>query len=75
MREEKFLDSANTRQTSPEILEIIFEIANEKESLAATIWEIPTQEQVDYIAWRLANSGLVPTEHYWGASGNQWARS
>jgi hypothetical protein len=69
-----FLDSSDSRQTSPEILKAIWECAAEREDVAARIWDEPTSGELVAIIEIVTKNGLVAsTDFCWGASGTRWA--
>ena len=67
----KFTDSAESRETSIEVMAAIEWLAsNESESVA--IWEAPTEEQILAIWERVTKNGLIEDDLYWGGS-SEWA--
>lgn len=69
-----FIDTADSRETSPELMDAILFVADGNESEAVRIWEEPTAEEAVSIWERVTKNGLVPsTEFCWGASGSKWA--
>lgn len=69
-----FLDTANSRETSDEIMEAILFVAGRSETEAARVWDSPTEAEQLAIWERVTNNGLVPADNFcWGASGSNWA--
>ena len=69
-----FLDSADSRETSIELMEAILKVAGDNKVEAASIWEDPTEEQKIAI-WEVATkNGLIDASDFcWGESGDSWA--
>ena len=69
-----FIDTADSRETSPELMDAILFVADGNESEAVRIWEEPTAEEAVSLWERVTKNGLVgSTEFCWGASGSKWA--
>lgn len=68
-----FLDTADSRETSPELMESIFFVAGRNDTRAARIWSEPTDEEVLAI-WEhvTGNGNLDASDFVWGAAGNNW---
>ena len=76
MEMSKFIESANSRETSPEIMEACLWLARDDEDAAVRIWEDPTEPELLAIWERVTNNGLIPSEDFcFGAAGSQWAPS
>lgn len=72
---QNFIDSANSRETSTEVMEAISQLARH-ESEAIRIWEAPTEAEILAIWERVTKNGLIDAdEFYWGATSDQWAAS
>lgn len=69
-----FIESADSRGTSSELMEAILYVAGGNEAEAGRIWERPTEAEQIAIWERVTKNGLIAdTEFYWGESGNDWA--
>jgi hypothetical protein len=69
----RFIDTADSRETSPEIMEAIAGLSRSDEN-AVGIWEAPSPEEALAIWERVTRNGLVSsTEFCWGSSGGRWA--
>ena len=68
-----FLDSADSRETSTEIMEAIALVAKSDADEAERIWEDPTLEQLTQV-WQIVTHGgeIESTEFCWGTSGRAW---
>lgn len=71
----QFLETAESRETSPELMEAILAVAGGDEAEAERIWtDGPDAEELALIVARVTKDGLIPaTEFCWGASGSRWA--
>lgn len=70
---EQFIATANSRETSPEVMEAIAVLARD-ESEAARIWEEPTEAEALAIWERVTKNGLLASSDFvWGAAGAGWA--
>lgn len=70
-----FSETADSRETSREIMEAILFVANGDESAAERIWADPTDAELIAIQERATKNGLIDaTELYWGAASNRWAQ-
>ena len=71
----KFLETADSRETSSEIMEAILAVAGGSEKRAEKIWENGGSEEELIAIWELVtNNGLRDaTEFYWGSEGSRWA--
>ena len=68
-----FIATANSRETSPEIMEAIRSVAG-SDTAAVLVWEAPSEEEALAVWERVTNNGLIPSADYcWGASGSRWA--
>lgn len=72
-----FIESADSRETSPEILSAILWLAGGDERVADRVWEDPTDAEALAVWERVTKNGLIPsTEFCWGRdTGAQWARA
>ena len=69
----KFIDSANSRETDPAIMEAILYVADGDEADAVRIWEEPNREELLAIWERVTRNGLHDaTDFYWGSAGSDW---
>lgn len=69
-----FIETADSRETSTEIMEAILYVAGGNETEAVRVWEAPTEAEMIAIWERATKNGLVDdTEFCWGASGPDWA--
>jgi len=68
-----FINSADSRETSVEIMEAIRAVAG-SETAAVRVWEEPTYEESMAVWERVTKNGLRDSTNYvWGASGSSWA--
>lgn len=68
-----FIDTADSRNTSREIMEAIRAIAG-GDTAAILMWNEPTHEQTLAVWERVTNNGQRDsTDYCWGASGSAWA--
>jgi len=68
-----FISTADSRETSPEIMEAILAVAG-SQSAAGRVWEEPTYEETLAVWERVTKNGMHDsTEYCWGASGSKWA--
>ena len=69
-----FLNEGDTRGTSDDIIEAIYYVANQDDTLSDRIWNAPKYEEF-YAVWqRVTQNGTIdPKEFCWGASGSNWA--
>lgn len=71
----KFIDTAASRKTSPEIMEAILYVAGGNDTEAKRVWADPTVEETLAIWERVTKNGLLDSEEFcWGASGSAWWR-
>jgi hypothetical protein len=69
-----FLETAEIRKTSPEIMEAILAVAGGDEKTAERVWDSPTPEEGIAIWERVTGNGSRDDrEYYWGAYGDRWA--
>jgi len=70
-----FIETANSRETSPEIMEAILAVAGGDEKRAKMIWEDGGSEEELIAIWeRVTNNGLHDaTDFFWGSEGSRWA--
>jgi len=69
-----FIESANSRETSKEIMEAINWMATGNEAEAVRIWEDPTEAEALAIWERVTKNGLLQADEFcWGAAGSSWA--
>jgi len=69
-----FIQSAESCETSPELMEAILQVARGCETAAEFIWENgPTDAQLCAIVEIVTNNGMYETTDFcWGASGYEW---
>lgn len=71
-----FIETADSRETSKEIMEAIMFVAGGDSSEAVRIWEEPTEAELLAIWERVTQNGLHDASEYcWGADGSKWASS
>lgn len=69
MFDQRTIDLANNRETSPEIIEAC-------EALGPQVWGCPTHEEALAVWERVTGNGLRPsTDYVWGSEGSNWARA
>ena len=69
-----FLDSADSRETSIELMEAILKTARDNEVEAVSIWEDPTEEQLIAVWEVVTKNGLSDASEFcWGESVDSWA--
>ena len=72
----EFVESADSRQTSPELMEAIFQTAGFHAEAAVSLWENgPTDAELVSIIEIVTNKGQNgdTTDYVWGAEGSSWA--
>lgn len=69
-----FIDTAASRETSPEIMSAILAVAGGDDTRADRVWNEPTIEEA-LAVWEIVTSNGVrnPSEYCWGADGARWA--
>lgn len=69
-----FIDTADSRQTSPEIMAAILKVAGSEER-AVDIWENgPTSGELVAIVEIVTGNGVGDThDYFWGWAGTKWA--
>lgn len=73
MSMQDFIDSADSRETSPEIMEAIAWLARDEDE-AVRIWQDPSPAELVAIIERSTGNGRIdPADFCWGASGERWA--
>jgi len=71
---EAFADSADSRETSKEIIDAILAVAGNSDAEAVRVWEAPTEAEALAVWERVTKNGLRDSADYcWGASGSDWA--
>ena len=72
-----FLHTADSRQTSPELLAAILYVAGGNETLAEQIWrDGPDEDEIVSIIEIVTGNGRVPTTAFhWGNLGPYWAET
>lgn len=69
-----FLETADSRGTSTELMEAILFVAGSNEAEAERVWEEPTETEMVSIWERVTKNGLVDANEFcWGAAGSHWA--
>lgn len=69
----RFLETAETRKTSPEIMRAILEVAGGSEARALAIWLDPDEESFLEIYSIVTCQGMIDsTAFIWGDHGDQW---
>jgi hypothetical protein len=70
-----FIETADARKTSPELMEAIFRVAGRSPIAAEFIWEMgPTEDELCAIVEIVTNNGMYETTDFcWGVSGSNWA--
>ena len=70
----EFLKTADSRGTSPEIMEAILFCAGGDEINASIIWEDPTKTEILAILGIVTKNDLHDAkDFYWGAAGSNWS--
>ena len=70
----KFVESADAKETSNEIMEAILYAAGGDGARAERIWADPTESEMIAIWEHVTKNGLnKSSEFFWGAEGNSWA--
>lgn len=71
----KFIESADSRETSVELMQAILQVAGGDEAKAEGIWEDgpDSTELVAIIEIVTKNGQHETTEFCWGAAGDNWA--
>jgi hypothetical protein len=70
-----FLESAESRQTDLQILEVILELADGDEEAADRIWREPDNMELIDVFVMLAQRGLNPETLKWAPLGFLWSRA
>lgn len=74
--EPSFIDSADSLETSIEIMEAIFRIAGGDDDVAVRVWEEPTETELINIWEDVTKNGLLsPSLYCWGDMGSKWANA
>ena len=70
-----FIQTADSRETSPELMDAIYQVAGESEAKAEDIWENgPNGGELVAIIEIVTNNGMhETTEFVWGSMGENWA--
>ena len=69
-----FIESAESRETSRELMDAILYVAGGNERCADLIWQEPGPGELLAIWERVTKNGLIPSADFcWGASGSDWA--
>lgn len=68
-----FIETADSRETSREIMEAIWTVSGKDDAEAVRIWTEPRPEELTAI-WEIVTSNGVrkASEYQWGASGSGW---
>lgn len=70
-----FIKSADSRETSTELMQVIFSVAGKNEIEAERVWEDPTETELLSIWEIVTNNGRIDSHEFcWGTSGDAWAR-
>ena len=88
MSKTNFIDTADARETSQEIMSAILWVArgrdaeriwadpSEDETEAERIWAAPSEAEMLAIWERVTKNGLIDASEFcWGASGSDWANN
>lgn len=65
----EWVGSAESRETSPEIMRAIHRIGLGDAGTCEGIWRAPTNHQINEIAAALDGT---PSEYFWGSQGRDW---
>jgi hypothetical protein len=69
----KFTATADSRETSQEIIDAIWEVSGKNEAEAVRVWESPREEEVGAIWEIVTKNGLrKATDYCWGTNGSRW---
>jgi len=69
-----FIESAESRETSPELMAAILYVAGNNDDEAVRVWKEPAPHELLAVWERVTKNGLIEsTEFCWGASGSNWA--
>lgn len=69
-----FIESAESRETSRELMEAMLYVAGGNERRADKLWQEPGPGELLAIWERVTKNGLIPSADFcWGASGSDWA--
>jgi hypothetical protein len=72
----KFLETADSRETSIELMASILAVADGNEAQAVRIWEDPSEDEMRAIYARVTQNGLHDASEFcWGAQGSKWANN
>lgn len=72
-----FIETADSRETSVELMEAILKVAGQDEEKAAQIWEEgPNAEELTAIIEIVTKNGMHVTEDFcWGEEGSSWGKA
>ena len=78
MTKQSFINQAESRETSPEIMEAIYEVAlswrpADVYNVACSIWIQPKEGELRKIMERVLEHGGKASDYCWGAAGHYWA--
>ena len=74
MKIKTFIETAESRKTSLEIMEAIFEVAEYDEEKAKRIWANPTEMELYDIWEKVTKVGTInSTDFTWGNTGRRWS--
>jgi len=69
-----FIESASSRETSPEIMAACLQLACNNESDALVIWDDPSESELIAVWKIVTKNGLIPAvQFFWGEFGSDWA--
>ncbi len=69
-----FIDSAQARDTDPQVLQVILHLADGNEGEAERIWRAPTNMELIEVFVLLTERKLDPESLRWGPLGYLWSR-
>lgn len=69
----QFTATADSRETSQEIIDAIWYVSGKTEAEAVRVWEDPRNEELTAI-WEIVTSNGVrkSSDYVWGANGSRW---
>lgn len=69
----EFMESGDSRETDPAIMQAIYFCAQADTATAIRIWENPTPEEVAAVWEIVTGNGLLSSTLYcWGDAGSDW---
>jgi hypothetical protein len=69
----RFLESSDSLQTDQAILDAIWKLSGENETMAMNFWQEPNARLICHIAEIVTKNGMIDSKEFcWGACGKNW---